>query len=826
MLCYIDNINERLVQLAHLRRQRALVGMPNNYQQVFKLLPLLFHYNYPSLPGYIEDNEIYGIDDFEPDQALVKFAEQYYQIALCQPNSSPRIAALYSMGSTCSLGQTVNSDLDIWVCIQNPLSKAEKATLQSKCSLIENWARQLGVALSLFIVDVNRFRNNYHDCLMGDNCGSTQHMLLLEEFYRTSNVIAGKLLLWFRIPLDLTINGIQYASYEQCIDALVNEKVIDRNDWLDFGPLQSLSAEEYFGASLWQLYKSIDSPYKAVLKSILLEAYFWEYPNSYFIASEIKQLIHQNKTDYFDFDPYYMLLEKVTHYLIAIGDKERLELARQCFYIKIEAKLSVKTANPTWRHDILHKLVKAWGWNSEKLIHLDHCHSWKITDVCQANDQLLNTMMTSYRNLLNVGRRNNLEAQISPRDLAILTRKLYATYEVLPGKVSIINPNISIERGEQALTFIHVSQDRVNRAGWYIYNKELTTKYNSGGKYLEFSPNLLKLVAWSYFNKLITNKTKLYFWDQGKQNNHKLLQLVTDLKSYFPIQGISPTEEAFYSPCEIRHLAIIINLENDPTKLLEDSDIAAASDSIDVLNYGDAEMSLVGSIDFLYRNSWNEIRLLHFDGESSILDALKNILNRMHKDADVPHSIEIFCYSERLKSIIIEQIKTLFHKCIGLRLSSTQTNLVKFKPVRFAGKSWTLFFERLGVSIHCFNNTIDFYGAITNNKLHGRALSIYDEANELPKEIDSIACEGIIQFFFEDTDKGFDLYILNEHNQIEIYKNCNGSKYNMIRYVNEYYTLADDRFTFASSSSINFNLPQFYQITLTSQGERQIMPFA
>lgn len=826
MLCYIDNINERLVQLAHLRRQRALIGMPNNYQHVFKLLPFLFHYNCPTLPGYIKDNQIYGIHGFEPEQGLVKLAEQYYQIASCQPTNLPRIAALYSMGSTCSLGQTINSDLDIWVCIQNPLSKIERSMLQSKCLLIENWAKQFGVILSLFIVDVNRFRNNYHDCLMGDNCGSTQHMLLLEEFYRTSNVIAGKLLLWFRVPLDLTINGIKYASYDQCIEALVNENIIDLNDWIDFGPLTSLSAEEYFGASLWQLYKSIDSPYKAVLKSILLESYFWEYPNSHFIASKIKQKLHQNETDYFDFDPYYMLLEKVTNYLKMIGDEERLELARQCFYIKIDAKLSIKTPNFTWRHHILRKLVKEWEWSDEKLIHLDHCHSWKITEVCQANDQLLNTMMTSYRNLLNFGRRNNLEAQISPYDLAILTRKLYATYEVLPGKVSIINPNISIERGESALTFIHVSEDRVNRAGWYIYNKELTTKYNSGGKYLEFSPNLLKLVAWSYFNNLITNNTKLYLWDNGNKNNSKLLQLVTDLKSYFPIQGASPTEEAFYSPCEIRHLAIIINLENDPTKSLDNNDNIDENATIDVLNYGEKALNLVGSVDFLYRNSWNEIRLLHFDGESSILEALKNILNRMHKDADVPDSIKLFCYSEHLKSIITEQVGTLFNKCVELRLTATQTNSVKFKPIRFAGKSWTLFFERLGVSIHCFDNAIDFYGAISNNKLHGSALSIYEEANELPKEIDSIACEGIIQFFFEDTDKGFDLFILNEHNQIEIYKNCNGSKHNIVRDVNEYYTLADDRFTFASSSAINFNLPQFYEIIRTSRGERQIVPFS
>ncbi|KES13179.1 Adenylate cyclase, partial [Gilliamella apicola SCGC AB-598-B02] len=65
---------------------------------------------------------------------------------------------------------------------------------------------------------------------------------------------------------------------------------------------------------------------------------------------------------------------------------------------------------------------------------------------------------------------------------------------------------------------------------------------------------------------------------------------------------------------------------------------------------------------------------------------------------------------------------------------------------------------------------------VSNNKAQGRPLNILDETNELPKEIDSVAYQGVIQFFFEDTDIGFDLYILNEHNQIEIYRNCNGNR--------------------------------------------------
>ncbi|MEA7538868.1 class I adenylate cyclase, partial [Salmonella enterica subsp. enterica serovar Virginia] len=41
---------------------------------------------------------------------------------------------------------------------------------------------------------------------------------------------------------------------------------------------------------------------------------------------------------------------------------------------------------------------------------------------------------------------------------------------------------------------------------------------------------------------------------------------------------------------------------------------------------------LIGSIDLLYRNSWNEVRTLHFNGEQAMIEALKTILGKMHQD--------------------------------------------------------------------------------------------------------------------------------------------------------------------------------------------------
>lgn len=78
--------------------------------------------------------------------------------------------------------------------------------------------------------------------------------------------LAGKRILWNMVPCD------EEEHYDDYVMTLYAQGVLTPNEWLDLGGLSSLSAEEYFGASLWQLYKSIDSPYKAVLKTLLLEA--------------------------------------------------------------------------------------------------------------------------------------------------------------------------------------------------------------------------------------------------------------------------------------------------------------------------------------------------------------------------------------------------------------------------------------------------------------------------------------------------------------------------------------------------------------------------
>ncbi|MGX9418611.1 class I adenylate cyclase [Vibrio sp. WJH972] len=826
MLAYTNLLIQRLDNLNEQRTQRALALMDLQSQHVFHLIPVLFQFNHPLIPGYHNDSTPSGVWGFEPNGSQLKFIHNT-EITLGKklPKiTEPQILALYTMGSTSSIGQSTSSDIDVWVCVSSLMSEKEREQLGYKCQKVTDWAKSLGVEANFFVMDEKRFRSNCSDELSGDNCGSSLHLLLLDEFYRSAVLLAGKRLLWQIVPPEME------DCYDEYVSRLCQESFINCDDWIDFGRLNHIPAEEYFGANLWQLYKSIDAPYKSVLKAILLEAYTWEYPNTQLLSIETKRRFFMHDSDLTGMDAYSLMLEKVTNYLESIGDHSRLELVRRCFYLKTHEKLSRQPGlgSVAWRRRVLESLVGQWQWKSDIVEELDNRRNWKVGQVKVMHSGLLDALMLSYRNLIHFARRNQITSSISPEDISVLARKLYAAFEVLPSKVTLLNPQISPDLHEPDLTFIEVRPGRTNPHGWYLYKQPISAERMFGQRYLEHNEYLSKLVAWAFFNGLITESTRLHSVVRDAQLDiDKFYQMVGDLRNTFSLHKHRPTMQALASPCEINQLAMFINFETDPTIELSGRSLKVDLKNIDILSYGEEKKCLVTSIDLVYRNSWQEVRSLHFKGETAMLEALKTVLSKMHQDALPPDSVDVFCYSKNLRGVMRNAVYQLLAECIDLRLRPMEPEKRRrFKAVRIGDQMHGLFFERRGVSVKKLENSIDFYSSISTSKLKGSPLLMLDSDQEypLPDVIDGFASEGLVQFFFEDTDTGFNIYVLDESNRVEVYHQYSGTKDEMIHSVNGFYTsLKDDNKV--SSKFINFNLPQYYQIIHPESEPSYILPY-
>lgn len=206
MYLYIETLKQRLDAINQLRSERATIGMSRAFKDVYSLLPVLLHHHHPDMPGYVPGNVPHGVcfwasDDYQ-SHWLAEFSRQHGECLPCNAGGELPITGIYSMGSTSSVGQSHSSDLDIWVCHQSWLDHDEKQNLRRKCTLIEEWAAAKGIDVTFFLIDENRFRHNASGSLNGEDCGSTQHILLLDEFYRTAVRMAGKRLLWTMVPAE------------------------------------------------------------------------------------------------------------------------------------------------------------------------------------------------------------------------------------------------------------------------------------------------------------------------------------------------------------------------------------------------------------------------------------------------------------------------------------------------------------------------------------------------------------------------------------------------------------------------------------------------
>ena len=100
---------------------------------------------------------------------------------------------------------------------------------------------------------------------------------------------------------------------EECVKAASEdnfqefEAPLDCDEWFDFGSVVKSSPTEYFGSGLWLSYKAIESPFKVVLKILLMEAYSNDYPNITWLHLRVKDYMLSHDGYSLDLDSYYLM---------------------------------------------------------------------------------------------------------------------------------------------------------------------------------------------------------------------------------------------------------------------------------------------------------------------------------------------------------------------------------------------------------------------------------------------------------------------------------------------------------------------------------------
>ena len=754
---------KRFLAYNQYRLERTQSALSARQQSLLEVIGLLYHVNHEKLPGFVGHDCPCGVARYSPNKDTLRVASglatgfQYSH----RRTGNTQIKSMFIMGSCGSLGHSGGSDLDIWLCHEPHLSFDELSRLQEKSTDIEKWADNIGLEVHFFLMDAEKFVKGERNDLDGEDCGSAQHHLLLDEFYRTSILLCGCYPLWWLVPAEHEDN------YDDFVYRLQKQGFVQPEDVIDFGGIGTIPAGEFVGAGMWQLYKAIGSPYKSILKLLLTEAYASSYPEVRPLSLDLKARVFNESTQLEMLDPYLLLYDLLEAYLLARDEISRLELVRRCIYFKSNIPMGQSSRRKHWKREFLKPIIKEWGWNGGLLLHLDNRAQWQVHTVVQERKTLVNELIHSYKFLSQFGRNYQEETMLTAKDMTLLGHKLYATFDRKPGKIDLINPGISKDIQEDKLSLHlnrqHVRQ-RIPQMAWSLY----TGIARPGGvqNAIKKSTSLIELLAWCHVNQVMAKGTNVVMY-QGRQHGQDY-ELKEIINSFHQTPLIESIDSYFDEPPVPRHISLYINVFVDPMGHYTRRGIHKISNRTDSLGYSALKENLVLTIDQMVFNSWREVLVTRYEGQSALLRVIEDYLLSYPPDStQAPPILKTYCYcATRSKAIaervekVMKEVRDCFYGGKGrhrhryiLQVSNVY-HLIQFSD----GRPMIYHYDRPIQLLRQLSKPQRFYSQIM---LDSHAL----RGSEVRMVCESVR-PGILQVYYLRQDQQAQIYVIDERGSL------------------------------------------------------------
>lgn len=791
-----EHFIETADRLNQVRFARALAMLTPLQRHLFYLIPLLFHYHRSGDPGYNGPMTPSGIANYFPEDKAIEACKT---LGLADPKvvhvQQNAIYGVYSMGSTATFGQNPKSDIDVWVIYDPTLSKDERFSLQQKSALLTTWFANHQLEVNIYLVHPKQFlaankgEDNLGAAMDCENSGSAQHWLLLEEFYRSHICLGGKPVAWWP-------------------DAATPDSHIF------LGDVRHLPASEYFGASLWQLYKGLDKPHKALLKVMLLEAYASDYPDTELVTSLVWKNTIAGDFSAFN-DAYFLLYQSIERYLDRKNDKRRLEIVRRCFYLKCGIRLTVAEHPKDWRYFKLQHLVETWGWSENLLSTLDKCSTWHCGQLQWFNEQLNELMLGSYQTLLRFASENKLSESLKISELGLLTRKLHTYFSDDDQQIISLNRLWSGSISESDLTVIY-SQ---NTQEYYLYRCPPESKNFMGNRAVYHSHSKAKLLIWATLNGVSTINTKWYDFGGNHWHSKQLTKAARRLPNMLKGEDWRASKLDLCKPWHFKKMIFLINFNSDPTVGWRGQEIMVDYMNANIFALGRDNINMLQSLDVISQNSWGEWHCHRFDGKQAILDALVYITPGMQRAIDeikvgvVSCSTRLTSQFERAVTQLIERAKLL---SIKAQSSSTMVHPLQVGEIKYG-----LFFNSRGMVYQDLSDAKAFYQKLSKQRM--LELPRPNLGNEpfstVPEVIQEYAAVGAIQYFLRQGEEGIEVFVLDEQNDINHYVQPGSNLDELVSQVSHHHAFAESYI-----EKERFNLPQFFRL-VRIDGRLTALPF-
>lgn len=750
-------------RLAHYQRmQRMLDTLPSRQGDFLHLLPLLFHCNHPYLPGYITSSTPCGITGYFISAETRKCALRLVRNFSVRNPAVRRfpVQGIYIMGSVGTVAYSKSSDLDIWLCHAPQMDVNELDALAEKAKAVEQWAATLDLEVHFFFINDQQFRSGIGCPISKESTGSIQPHLLLEEFYRSALYVAGRIPLWWLVPPN------HENAYSRYIAMLKDKTLIDEAEYLDFGGMESMPAGEFLAASLWHLYKAIASPHKSLLKLLLMESYASEYPNVEWVSTQLKRAVYSGLVDANSLDPYILMYHKVEQYLQAQGEHDRLELARQSFYLKANESLSQDSAArlSQQRRAILRSLIQNWGWENGQLALLDTRRRRLLLSMIEERKEIVRGLRGCYGAIRKFAGEHVQTTSFEDQEVVLIGRLLFAALEKKPGKVDIfaVDQEKGVEEREFSLHEVRLADEAY---GWYLYIGRVRTVDARHQEVIKKARCLLEILAWMAANGLYHAHTNCTIETAHSTLPPNDLSRIMKLLGKFLKQNVPNGDslDVYLGPSKIQHVCLLLNVGQGPA-VTRNATQAAYSNRNDPFCYGINQSSLVVSVEQISLTSWREVMVHKYDGLEGLFECLCNIYNQADHIRAKP-DLQSHCFITARGEVIARRVQQLYDD-LGQIFSEARHQP---RYVVRGERRFYIFGRRDGVLRFDKAPTLDKLLQEMSRPMTAFSPVLFDAAalEGLPlPTICALNREGVVQVFAVPDKQNVDMFILDERGSL------------------------------------------------------------
>ena len=550
---------------------------PERFIRVFDQVPAALQVNQPEVVGYVPDPETpHGLRGFER-QLWRPPADREAGAA---PAPRPVVEGLYLIGSSGSVGHNPDSDLDWWICFEDgAFTPRGFGLFQRKLAGIKEWAdREFGVDTSFYCMNLaDLARGSITRPEDAETEGEVAPLLLLEEFYRTFILVAGRPPLWPVLPPDLTPDSYQAAA--------AGLALAPGAAFLDLGFPALPRPQEVLAAALWLAHKSEAEPLKGLIKLTALLEYVENDFQCPLLCAEVKATVLGASEDDLPIDPYVMTIERVTDFGRSSLPPIQSELLRAAAVLKVLGAATRPPAAPPppLKRLILEKWLDRWGWPLDRLEHFAAYGRWAERERLELNHEFLQTLVRLYiriANRLTSAYAKEIDPQskeLAPFAARLLTRQagLEATLESLPAK-----------RRHRALEGRLFLRPAPETGLWTLHALTAEDEAPGADNIIYTCRRAARAAAWlvhNQFSRAQTDRLALLPAPDGRAVElGDLPGLLDELAAFFPPLDFSREEDVWAA--RPQGLCLLI------------------------LNFEEAETDDLAAVDLISRTGWGEMR--------------------------------------------------------------------------------------------------------------------------------------------------------------------------------------------------------------------------